>query len=395
MHRTTCLLALAIPAALLPVWASESEPLICFGTEPFWSLDLTQPDRARFSALDSAEREYRGSFNPLAYRKEAVWRGEATPEQGVAEASADSAARAETGVATGALVAFVRESPCSDGMSDTQHPYAVNLSLPDGRHLAGCCRVPEASEANASHGGTSAAPDQAAAGLEGRAWRLIEWPGQTLPANQGPTAAMIPRLRFAAGRLEGFSGCNQLTGSYTVEANKLVPGALAGTMMACEQPAMGLEDQFLRVLSGPLSLALGGDRLTLTPVDGGAALVFARELPPALEHSTWEVTGYNNGRQAVVSPMAGAELSLGFEQGRVSGSAGCNRFHGDFEVDGKTLSLGPLASTRKLCEDEVMAQERQFLAALASVATWDIARGMLDLHRADGARALTAKALER
>jgi len=41
------------------------------------------------------------------------------------------------------LVAFLREGACSDGMSDTVHPYSVNVSLPGGRHFAGCCRVPE------------------------------------------------------------------------------------------------------------------------------------------------------------------------------------------------------------------------------------------------------------
>ena len=33
---------------------------------------------------------------------------------------------------------------------------------------------------------------------------------------------------------------------------------------------------------------------------------------------------------------------------------------------------------------------RPLLAALASAATWDIVRGMLDVHRADGERALWA-----
>jgi heat shock protein HslJ len=38
-----------------------------------------------------------------------------------------------------------------------------------------------------------------------------------------------------------------------------------------------------------------------------------------------------------------------------------------------------------------MAQEREFLAALHSATLWTIRRGLLDMHRADGARALTAR----
>jgi heat shock protein HslJ len=39
-----------------------------------------------------------------------------------------------------------------------------------------------------------------------------------------------------------------------------------------------------------------------------------------------------------------------------------------------------------------MTQERQFLQALESATTWKIVRGMLDVHRADGERVLTAHA---
>jgi heat shock protein HslJ len=132
--------------------------------------------------------------------------------------------------------------------------------------------------------------------------------------------------------------------------------------------------------------------MTVKPVNGGEALQFERAPPPRLEGVQWEVTGYNNGRQAVVSPKIGTRLTLAFQDGRVSGSSGCNRFHGEFKVEGNALKVGPLATTRMACEDEVMTQERQFLQALESATTWKIVRGMLDVHRADGERVLTAHA---
>jgi heat shock protein HslJ len=85
----------------------------------------------------------------------------------------------------------------------------------------------------------------------------------------------------------------------------------------------------------------------------------------------WEVTGYNNGRQAVVGPLVGTRLNITFKDGKVSGSGGCNSFHGPFKVDGNALSIGPLATTRKLCPaEDVMAQEREFIAALQTATTW-------------------------
>jgi heat shock protein HslJ len=38
----------------------------------------------------------------------------------------------------------------------------------------------------------------------------------------------------------------------------------------------------------------------------------------------------------------------------------------------------------------VAEQEQQFLAALQSATTWTFEGGMLDMHRADGERVLTA-----
>ena len=155
---------------------------------------------------------------------------------------------------------------------------------------------------------------------------------------------------------------------------------------------MSVESRFLKAFSGTLNVAVAANSMTLKPANGGEALQFERAPPPRLEGVQWEVTGYNNGRQAVVSPKIGTRLTLAFQDGRVSGSSGCNRFHGEFKVEGNALKIRPLATTRMACEDELMTQERQFLRALESATTWGIVRGMLDVHRADGERVLTAHA---
>ena len=260
-------------------------------------------------------------------------------------------------------------------MSDIVHPFSVNISLPDGRHLSGCCRLTDAPADSAS--------------LEGAAWRLTELPGQTLPT-QAPGDAVT--ITFESGRVHGFAGCNRLTGSYSLDGERLVLGILGGTMMACPEPAMSVERAFLGAFSGTLNVSIQGDGLALTPADGGDALRFEREVPPALEGTAWEVTGYNNGRQAVVSPMPGTRLTLMFQGGEVSGDSGCNRFHGSYTLEANALSIHPLATTRRACEHAVMGQEQEFLAALQSAATWEIVRGKLDVHRADGERVLTASA---
>lgn len=92
--------------------------------------------------------------------------------------------------------------------------------------------------------------------------------------------------------------------------------------------------------------------------------------------------------------LAGTELTVAFgADGRVTGSAGCNTFMGGYKQEDGTITIGPLASTRKLCAEPagVMEQEAQFLAALESAATYQLDGDMLHLRTADDALAVTMR----
>jgi len=340
-------LGLALPGG------AEEKPLLCFGNEPFWSVDLTQPGVARLSLPDEGGTEYRGSLARKEWLREGVWRG--TPDRG------------------GDLVVFLRDGECSDGMSDARHPVSARVSLPGGRFLAGCCRSP--------------GPPP----LEGPTWRVDELTGQ----DPGALAAARPALtvRFHEGRVEGFSGCNRFAGGYSLEGSRVRLGPVAGTMMMCDEPAMARENAFRSVLAGTLAFSIAEGRLTLRTESGATAGL--REAPaPTLEGVQWEVTGYNNGRQAVVGPRPGSTLTLVFRDGAVTGTAGCNTFRATYTLDGDRLDIGPIGSTKKTCPGEgVMEQEREFLAALEAAKVWTVRDDVLDLHFAGGeTRALMARA---
>jgi len=143
-------------------------------------------------------------------------------------------------------------------------------------------------------------------------------------------------------------------------------------------------------LAGTFRYVLADRRLTLFS-GTEPSLAFEAEPAPALEGVTWTVTGFNNGRQAVVSPLSGTSLSLTFKGGRVEGFAGCNSFRATYTAEADRIVIGPAAVTRMSCGgDGVMQQERLFLSALASATTWGFVGKLLDMHRADGERVLTA-----
>ena len=71
--------------------------------------------------------------------------------------------------------------------------------------------------------------------------------------------------------------------------------------------------------------------------------------------------------------------------GEVIGTGGCNRFFGNFYQDGRALTFGPLASTKKLCPPPVMAAERELLDLLGKVRAADATHLELTLYGADDA----------
>jgi heat shock protein HslJ len=104
-----------------------------------------------------------------------------------------------------------------------------------------------------------------AAALVGRAFRVVEIDG--VPALETPVAD----LTFGDdGRVTGCATINRLFGPYTLTADELVAGPLAGTMMAGPPEVMDQEQRLHRALSGPLTVAVteAGDRVELRSAAG-------------------------------------------------------------------------------------------------------------------------------
>lgn len=228
--------------------------------------------------------------------------------------------------------------------------------------------------------------------LEGTQWRLTDLQGQA--RFDGPA----PTLQFDGTRVSGSDGCNRYTGPYTRTGADIRLGPrLASTRMACPDPLQKRADAFARVLGDTrryrVRTTSTGDRLEQLGADGGVIASFMAQ-SQALPGTRWEVTGINNGRQAVVSVQTGTRVTLAFDgQGRVSGSAGCNRFTARFEAGPGTVRIEAPAATRMACpEPSVMAQEQAFLRALEAARTARIEANELELRGADGALQVSARA---
>ena len=162
------------------------------------------------------------------------------------------------------------------------------------------------------------------------------------------------------------------------------------TLMAGPEPLMAAESAYLKLLEGCDSFQVADGVLTLS-TGGNETLIYEAAPAAELSGSAWTVTGYNNGKEAVVGPAEGSVLTLEFgTDGTVAGNSGVNTFRGPFESTDKTVKIGPLSATKMAGEPELMTQEAAYLQALQNATTWSITRGMLDLRDDGGANQITA-----
>lgn len=231
----------------------------------------------------------------------------------------------------------------------------------------------------------ASAGSQAGGDITGKVWVLDRLNG----------AALVPGTTITAefkedGTVGGSAGCNSYSGQYSISGNNIqFAESLASTMMACLQPVMDQESAYFEALGAAKTFTIKGDQLTFND-EGGKELASYTAQSQSLNGTSWLAISYNNGKQAVTSVLAGTELTAEFgEDGNLTGSAGCNTYHGSYKVDGDKITIGPLASTRMFCNDPagVMDQETQFLTALQSAATYKIEGTRLELRTADGALA--------
>ena len=235
-------------------------------------------------------------------------------------------------------------------------------------------------------GGVTEAQATSKPKLTGQTWALTKL-GSVDRKKAGITA------RFTAeGKVSGFSGCNNYSGTYRTSGGSIaVSRKLAVTQKACARPVMVQERLYLAALTAAKAYSIAGGNLKLRGKSGLTLATFAVQ-SQSLTGTRWVVVDYNNGKQAVVSVLTGTKLTANLDMaGHVTGFAGCNDYNGPVKATFPKIAIGPLASTKKFCGAPagVMEQESAFLAALASAATYSIQGTTLELRTASGAIAVS------
>jgi len=110
----------------------------------------------------------------------------------------------------------------------------------------------------------------------------------------------------------------------------------------------------------------------------------------SLEGVSWSLDSLLNSEGETVSVLPNTDVTAWFQDGRVSGNAGCNNYAAGYESIGNNLTIGPMSSTLMACPDEnVSQQESDYLMDLGSAASYDISDNQLRIMNSSGAVILT------
>ena len=120
--------------------------------------------------------------------------------------------------------------------------------------------------------------------------------------------------------------------------------------------------------------------LTLLLTASAALAMETNKQTATLPGSAWQVTTF-----AGQTPLADHAITFEFDnEGNIAGDGSCNRFGGSCKIEGDKIEVGPLRSTRRACEPDIMQQEHKFLALLGTTTAWSIEGAALILTSPDG-----------
>jgi heat shock protein HslJ len=201
------------------------------------------------------------------------------------------------------------------------------------------------------------------------------------------------RLGFEKGTLSAAAGCNTFGATFHLDGAILRTSSGAMTEMGCDRPRADQDQWLFGLLGESPTLALSGDRLTITAGTTVIVLLDRRVAEPdvPLTGRTWTLVSIVSG-DAVSSVPAGVTASISFgADGGLAVASGCNTGAGRYTVEtgaganAGTLMIADLSMTRKACTGVGGTVETSVLGVLrAGTIDFEIEANGLRLRTGDG-----------
>jgi heat shock protein HslJ len=230
--------------------------------------------------------------------------------------------------------------------------------------------------------------------LVGTAWQLVSMDGRS------PVEGATITLAFHdENQVSGSAGCREYVATYEASGDDIRFSwiAMMGSICAGPESLLEQEGQYTTSLGWVTNYRLSEEQLEILTARG-EVLVF-EPLPEdsnaSLERTTWVLTAFIEEKTAegmdipLLMPtnlLAETAITATFEDGTVSGSAGCNAYSAAYTCDGPFLTFDPPIVTEMACSGPagIMEQEQRYLGLLNDATAYRIYGSQLWLETGDG-----------
>ncbi len=176
----------------------------------------------------------------------------------------------------------------------------------------------------------------------------------------------------------GSGGCNSYFAGYEIDNDRLtVIPPIGATEMACfPPPIMDQEQEYFTLLETTETFLIHNEKLIIS-CSANKEMVFTKksievEIPP-IEDIVWQLEAYGD-RGSLKDLVENTKITAEFRsaEGRIVGSAGCNSYTVDYEIENNELTvIPPIGATMMLCfPPPIMDQEQEYFELLKAMETF-------------------------
>jgi heat shock protein HslJ len=154
--------------------------------------------------------------------------------------------------------------------------------------------------------------------------------------------------------------CNNVSGSITIDADKITFKGGVSTKKACMDD---YENDLVKLINAVQSFKSTDSELSLTTKEG-VTLVFNKQiLANYLTEKEWSVVTSKNGGLSFGDDNPAFTMTF-TKDGKVSGFCGCNTFTGNYKLDGDQITIDKVVTTKMACLGDAAKDEENFLSNL-------------------------------
>jgi len=223
--------------------------------------------------------------------------------------------------------------------------------------------------------------------LENTLWTLVAMNGAPNTVGLVATTALFdPGTEPGQGSVGGVAMCNNYSGGYTVEEDKLTVTELASTKIRCPETVMQAEATYLETLGTAQTYQVFGQTLIITSEKG--LLTYVANRAP-LEGTNWRLTALGPVASPQ-APVAGADFTAqfvrqpGIPSGLIVGGTGCNDYNAVYAASLTEIKVNTPSRTNNTgCAAGLPEQELQYYQALNAASSYRILGDTLQIFYGD------------